>query len=669
MWRQIVWRCSSRGSRCHGQSSERMAAEEHDSSGSRWMRRVLFMALLASVLAALACAQWFTRNRLIQVEPVRKDSEARVGMDANQTLLHSALKRAPAECHAQLEEGWRRVERGILPESLTPHAISRERCSARTLQADARKGDGKIRALPSHGRIVSNYSVELQEQGRRHVADQGEPMAFVVIVSAEQTFSALVRLLHALDGPGHSYLVHVDAKAPEALHSQAASLPSLMSDARALRVLKPISVSWGGPSMLRVELEAIRELLGTGRYWRHVLVLSGSDYPLRTVDEMSASFARLGPFSHFEIFYQHDGFLSNRGYEHVCVECAGWTYRVRSGKAKPSGIDLWGGSSWVTLSRAFSFFVVQCLFEKTQRDPHNFFRTAAPESVPPDCRLATELLAVMEHTQSAEELYLHTLFMNSEHCLQIHTSYFRWVHWGNRKGRHCNRSDSCGTSPQNLGPRQVLTAYRFTPAMFARKFASTDSTSRDLADSLIRRLPNWDRLQAQVGRTSTDSAWERAKGLAVDGNEYSAWRIPPHALVDAQLRLRLNTSTHVCSATVSVQPDSVGANGAGVAIGIYHRSSSKQKEWNTTLPSRSLSAAQVEAEDEGWVLYRLFFPSEPHGVRAKYFELRMSEAEEGTTATPRPVRTLAIFEFHLHACLGTGPSTRVRAGNKPHTEF
>ena len=109
MWRQIFWRCSKRGSRCHGQSSERIAAEEHDSSGSRWMRRVLFMALLASVLAAIACAQWFTRNRRIQVEPVRKDSEARVGMDANQTLLHSALKRAPAECHAQLEEGWRRV--------------------------------------------------------------------------------------------------------------------------------------------------------------------------------------------------------------------------------------------------------------------------------------------------------------------------------------------------------------------------------------------------------------------------------------------------------------------------------------------------------------------------------------------------------------------------------
>ena len=49
---------------------------------------MLFMALLASVFAALACAKWFTRNRLIQDEPVRKDSEARVGVDANQTLLH-----------------------------------------------------------------------------------------------------------------------------------------------------------------------------------------------------------------------------------------------------------------------------------------------------------------------------------------------------------------------------------------------------------------------------------------------------------------------------------------------------------------------------------------------------------------------------------------------------
>ena len=47
------------------------------------------------------------------------------------------------------------------------------------------------------------------------------------------------------------------------------------------------------------------------------------------------------------------------------------------------------------------------------------------------CRVATELLAVMEHTVSAEELYFHTLLMNTNHCLQIHDAYFRCIesHW------------------------------------------------------------------------------------------------------------------------------------------------------------------------------------------------------------------------------------------------
>ena len=54
-------------------------------------------------------------------------------------------------------------------------------------------------------------AAEVAWQGERVVgtkmaeaADEGEPLAFVIIASAEQSIESLRRLLRALDGPEHS---------------------------------------------------------------------------------------------------------------------------------------------------------------------------------------------------------------------------------------------------------------------------------------------------------------------------------------------------------------------------------------------------------------------------------------------------------------------------------
>jgi hypothetical protein len=41
-------------------------------------------------------------------------------------------------------------------------------------------------------------------------------------------------------------------------------------------------------------------------------------------------------------------------------------------------------------------------------------------------RVAVDLLAYMEHTLSAEELFFHTVLMNTQHCLQVHDKYWRF---------------------------------------------------------------------------------------------------------------------------------------------------------------------------------------------------------------------------------------------------
>jgi len=38
--------------------------------------------------------------------------------------------------------------------------------------------------------------------------------------------------------------------------------------------------------------------------WGHAMVISGSDYPVKSVDHMSRLLKHFGPTSHFEIFQQ-----------------------------------------------------------------------------------------------------------------------------------------------------------------------------------------------------------------------------------------------------------------------------------------------------------------------------------------------------------------------------
>eukprot|EP00802_Teleaulax_amphioxeia_P009966 Tamp_09991.p1 GENE.Tamp_09991~~Tamp_09991.p1 ORF type:complete len:689 (-),score=89.38 Tamp_09991:31-1950(-) len=610
-------------------------------------------------------------------------------MDDDKSLLNDALKRAPARCHDALRQGWER-QSGEIPLSFESHPIAKERCNPTALQVAPGLGDGMIRRSPV-GRSAANYSTQVRRAHSRRAArsgegraelvetvDGGEPLAFIIIASTEQSVESLAHLLSALDAPLHSYALHLDASAPKEMHAALATLGANLSDPASLSILPPLEVSWGGPSMLQVELEGLKALLGSGRSWRHVLVISGSDFPVRSVHEMSVRYGGLGEYSHFEIFYQHERFLGNRGFELAFVECGGWNYKVRKGRRKPRGLELWGGSSWVTLSRSFSMFVTECLWTHSKRDPDHFFRTLEPEQVAKQCRVATDLLAYMEHTQSAEELFFHTVFMNTQHCLQVHNKYWRWVHWKNRAGRHCDKSDMCGTSPAYVSAREIRTAHHFTEALFARKFATEDTQGRALAHALLLADPRYARLginmtsaAGRLGNGDMNSQWRQA----LDGNDYSGWSLPPTAVAGSRLYVRLNKMTRVCSVSISISSDVVLGSRKAIGVAVYHRTKA-EPEWNASFPPTPLSAvtdpylasdplpssptAGVEAEtpDKDWKMIRLSFASasaKRPGVWAKTFELRLSE--EADADLPRRGREMTplrhpfkVFEFQLHGC-------------------
>ena len=79
-------------------------------------------------------------------------------------------------------------------------------------------------------------------------------------------------------------------------------------------------------------------------------------------------------------------------------------------------------------------------------------------SVPSECRTATNFLDYCENMLSAEEVYFHTVFMNTPHCQNLDTRYMRWVHWlqvpkYSRVQGSGFRVQGSGFRVQGLGPR------------------------------------------------------------------------------------------------------------------------------------------------------------------------------------------------------------------------
>jgi len=113
------------------------------------------------------------------------------------------------------------------------------------------------------------------------------------MIVAHNQFPLLQKLLKLLDDPRNDIFVHVDKKAT-------VDLDALRGAVRVskLTFVKRISVHWGRFSMIRCELSLMREA-AKGEY-RYYHLLSGSDLPLRTQDEIHA------------FFEEHDGteFLS-----------------------------------------------------------------------------------------------------------------------------------------------------------------------------------------------------------------------------------------------------------------------------------------------------------------------------------------------------------------------
>ncbi|PPE71359.1 hypothetical protein IS481_05030 [Caldimonas thermodepolymerans] len=213
----------------------------------------------------------------------------------------------------------------------------------------------------------------VEEAPLRAVA--GGPVPEVAYLILAHTDPAQVaRLCRAIDDHADIYL-HIDAKFDIGPFRDQ-DLP------RCVHFVEPrVRVSWGAYSPVEATLRAMRAALDSGRPYRHLMMLSGLDYPIRPTAELRALFAQQPQHEfirfidasvppHFRIFHEYYWFM-----EEIPWLPSGWLQtKVRRGfgrllrqvvkKRRPTGIvPAWGSAFWA-LTRECCEFVMEYIQQR-----------------------------------------------------------------------------------------------------------------------------------------------------------------------------------------------------------------------------------------------------------------------------------------------------------------
>lgn len=105
--------------------------------------------------------------------------------------------------------------------------------------------------------------------------------AFLVLAHSDP--QQLWRLIRAL-GPQADKYVHIDAKA---------DFDSFYRDEEGVTFVEPrVRVTWAGYSMVEAILNLVKAALQNGKDYSHLVLLSGSDYPIKRMEQVSDNFVR-----------------------------------------------------------------------------------------------------------------------------------------------------------------------------------------------------------------------------------------------------------------------------------------------------------------------------------------------------------------------------------------
>ena len=112
-------------------------------------------------------------------------------------------------------------------------------------------------------------------------------MSLAHIILAHKNVGQVGRLVRALWHPDDVIVLHIDRRAPAALHTLARDLARSHPN---VLVLPARAILWGGAAMAEVQIAGAAAALAHNPHWTHYFTLSGQDFPLQP---RAAIFARM----------------------------------------------------------------------------------------------------------------------------------------------------------------------------------------------------------------------------------------------------------------------------------------------------------------------------------------------------------------------------------------
>lgn len=228
-------------------------------------------------------------------------------------------------------------------------------------------------------------------------------MKIAYLLLAHDNPSHLLRLTQALRSPDNHCFVHVDAKTPLEPFAMVLAQPDVTA------VQDRVRVRWGGFSLLRATLDLLTLAYHDDREFDYYVLLSGSDYPIRSNDYIKDFFASGDVEAYIDAFempseefgkplwrltrYQFEVDHASYNVGHRVLKQVNKALR-RFGPERDFGKHFdgrkpYGGSTWWSLSATAAGVVLE----------------TAEESA--------GFLKFYEHTSVPDEMFYQTVLMNS----------------------------------------------------------------------------------------------------------------------------------------------------------------------------------------------------------------------------------------------------------------
>lgn len=273
-------------------------------------------------------------------------------------------------------------------------------------------------------------------------------MRIAYLILAHHLPDQIVRLVRRLHTPSALFLVHISARADQAVYAAARSR---LAELENVVFIRRHRLYWGGFGHVRATIEGLDELYTRATHFDYAVLLTGQDYPIKPVSAIERTLAEGGGRSFMAYDRLPGGWADGMDrftswHERRIGVPRGWHLKLPMGRQIPLGLVPYGGSSYWWLSRKAVDYVRGFIAEHPGF--YRFFR----------------------HVDVPDEMIFHTILMNSPLRESIINDDLRHVDWTRQP------------LPAILGVGDFDMLQR-SPQLMARKFDSrVDAEILDMID-------------------------------------------------------------------------------------------------------------------------------------------------------------------------------------------